>query len=78
MGIPSKRSWLVVVVFAAMCLAAIIADCASGNAAVWVSQLPSRLSGQVDGELAGMTFKLRVALCEPVSLGLSVSSSTTR
>jgi hypothetical protein len=69
---------LFVASFAATCIAALAADGDAGDAAVWVSHLSSRLSGQIDGEFGGMTFELRVALCAPVSVGLTIATSATR
>jgi len=71
----TKPHWVLVLLFAALCVAAIAADCAASHAAVWVNGLSTRLrdfDGHLDGELAGVTFDLHVDLHSPVLLGLTV------
>ena len=66
--------WLLVVLFTAMCIAAIASDCAAGESGLWLSHL-SPLSGNLDGKLGGMTFQLRLSLASPVSLDLTIESA---
>jgi len=71
----TNRHWILVVLFIAMCIAAIATDCAAGDSGVWVSYLSSRLSRDLDGKLGGVSFQLRVSLDSP--LGLTIETSTT-
>jgi hypothetical protein len=71
----AKGPWLLAVLFAAMCIAAIASDCAAGESGIWVSYLSPRLSGNIDGRLGGMTFQLHLSLTSPLSLGLTIESS---
>lgn len=72
----TNRLLILVVLFTAMCIAAIATDCTAGESGVWVSYLSSRLSRDLDGELGGVTFQLHVSLGSP--LGLTIDASATR
>jgi hypothetical protein len=74
----SKRPWLLVVLIAATCSAALAGDCAAGESGIWVSYLSPRLSRDLDGKLGSMTFQLHVSLVSPVSLGLTIEDSTAQ
>ena len=72
MRTTTQKHWIMVLLFAALCIAAIAADCSAGDAAVWVAELSTRLDAHLDGELAGVTFDLRVDLHSPMLVGLTV------
>jgi hypothetical protein len=72
----TSRHWILVVLFTAMCIAAIATDCAAGESGVWVSHLSSRLSRDLDGTLGGVSFQLHVSLASP--FGLTIDASATR
>jgi hypothetical protein len=78
----TKRHWLLVALFVALCVAAIARDCSAGETPIWVSYLSSRLSGDLDGKLGGKlggtTFQLHISLSSPASIGLMFDSSATR
>ncbi|HZJ67246.1 MAG TPA: hypothetical protein VFD36_27250 [Kofleriaceae bacterium] len=72
----TNRHWILVVLFTAMCIAAIATDCTASGSRVWVSYLSSRLSQDLDGTLGGVSFQLHVSLASP--FGLTIESSATR
>jgi len=72
----TKRHWILVVLFTAMCIAAIATDCAAGDSGVWVSYLSPRLSRDLDAKVGNVSFQLHLSLGSP--FGLTIDASTTQ